>query len=465
MRSRSCLAALVFAFVIGSLTTTTTLAAPVLLISIDGLHPAYVLEADRYGLRIPQLRSFVATGTYASGVVGVTPTITYPSHTTLVTGVAPAQHAITSNTTFDPFAKNLDGWFWYAESIRVPTLWQAAATAGLKTASVNWPVTVGDTAIDALIPEYWRAANDEDVKLLRALSRPEGMLARLERGLGQSFVDGYTDTVESDRVRTAFSVAVLRESAPDFMATHLIALDGIEHHDGPFVASSFAVLEALDGMIGELVEAALANDPTTVVAIVSDHGFAATHTAVNLRTRFVDAGLIRLAEPLPLHAAPTIVSWDAQVWLAGGVAAVVLRDRGDRAVRERVGSLLAELRADERNGIARVIDRNGLQSANGFPEADFLVELSPGFYAGAALRGPLLVPAAMRGTHGYMPERPEMHASLFVKGRGVKPHRDLGLVDMRAIAPTIAAVLGVELPSASLLALQILDASANEPSL
>jgi hypothetical protein len=447
--------AFMLTLLLSSAWTVSSSAAPLLLISIDGLHPDYVLHAERYGLQIPHLRSFVTEGSYASGVVGVVPTITYPSHTTLVTGVAPAQHGITSNTTFDPLAKNQEGWFWYAEDINAPTLWQAAARAGFTTASVNWPVTVGDESIDYLIPEYWRAANTEDVKLMRSLSRPEGLLRELEHELGESFVDGYTDTVESDRIRSAFTVAILSEHKPQLMATHLIALDGIEHRDGPWLASSFATLEALDGMIGALVGAALANDPDAVIAIVSDHGFIATHSAVNLRTRFVDAGLIRLTEPLPPHAVPAIASWDAQVWPGAAVAAIVLRDRDDKQVREHVAALLAELRADGRNGIARVIATPELSATGGFPEADFLVEFAPGFYAGAALVGDLVVPATSKGTHGYLPERREMHAAFFVKGRGIAARKDLGVVDMRQIAPTLARALGVELKEASLPPLSI----------
>ncbi|MBC8025701.1 MAG: alkaline phosphatase family protein, partial [Steroidobacteraceae bacterium] len=208
-------------------------AGTVLLISIDGLPPRYVTEARRFNLSIPTLRSFVERGAYASGVIAVTPTVTYPNHTTMVTGVLPAQHGITTNTTFDPLNVNRDGWFWYAEDIRVPTLWSAASAAKLRTASVNWPVTVGDRNIDFLLPEYWRTSTADDSKLLRALTRPEGLLERLERKVGTAFVDGNTDTLESDRVRTRYALEILRNERPQFMAVHLVALDGTQHRDGP----------------------------------------------------------------------------------------------------------------------------------------------------------------------------------------------------------------------------------------
>jgi predicted AlkP superfamily pyrophosphatase or phosphodiesterase len=433
---------------------TPAFAAPVLLISIDGLHPRYVLEAQKLEVDVPNLRSFVTGGAHASGVVGVVPTVTYPSHTTIVTGATPVEHGIAANVPFDPLARNHDGWYWYAEDLRVPTLWDAVHATGLSTASVNWPVTVGEREIDVLLPEFWRAENAEDLKLIRALSRPDGALEKLEAKLGP-FVDGYTDTVESDEIRTRFALAVLREHRPAFMAVHLIALDGTEHRDGPFVDSAYRTLEAIDRMIGELAAAALANDPGAVVVIVSDHGFIATHTAVNLRAPLVAAGLIKIKQPVAADTVPVIESWDVQLWNGGAVAGVMLRDPSDAGVRARALKLLDELRAEPANGIARVLSGAELAHSGGFPGADFLVEFAPGFYLGTALRGPLLTAGGSKGTHGYLPARLEMHAAFFAKGRGVAAGRALGVVDMRQIAPTLAKLLGVELPSARERALEL----------
>src|SRR5687767_9038429 len=158
-------------------------AEPVLVISIDGLQPADVIEAERRGLEIPNLRRFVREGAYATGVVGVLPTVTYPSHATLVTGAAPARHGIIGNTTFDPKQINQGGWYWYASDIKVPTLWDAAKQAGRSTASVHWPVTVGAAAIDWNLPQVWRTGHADDAKLVAALSTP-GLLSELEGALG-----------------------------------------------------------------------------------------------------------------------------------------------------------------------------------------------------------------------------------------------------------------------------------------
>ena len=303
-------------FLVASVCSVACAAAtsPVLVISVDGLHPAYVTEADRHGLKIPALRRLMQQGAHARGVVGVVPTVTYPSHTTLMTGLTPQEHGIISNTPFDPLNVNKEGWYWYAEDIKVKTLWDIAANAHLRTASVNWPVTVGNRSISFLLPEYWRAQTPDDLKLMRQLDRPEDLMEQLEAKLGP-FIDGNTGTIESDWIRTRFSIALMREHKPQFMAVHIIALDETEHDEGPFGAPAFETLEQLDKMIGEMMNAALAIDPSTVIAVVSDHGFIATHTSVNLRTRFVDAGLIKLKQSP--SGATVIEDWQAQTEDAG----------------------------------------------------------------------------------------------------------------------------------------------------
>ncbi len=123
--------------------TAQSPASPLVLISVDGMKPEYVTQAQQHDLKIPVLRDFLAHGTYAEGVIGVVPTVTYPSHTTMVTGVWPAEHGVVDNTLFDPLREHPNTWYWDFSDIKVPTVYTAAAAAGIKTANVGWPVTIG----------------------------------------------------------------------------------------------------------------------------------------------------------------------------------------------------------------------------------------------------------------------------------------------------------------------------------
>ena len=170
------------ALVVSALATVVPLAAraePVLLISIDGLRPGDVLEADKRGLSIPNLRRFVKEGAHATGVTGVLPTLTYPSHTTLMTGVSPAKHGIVANNSFDPMGMNQGGWYWYAQDVKTPMLWEAATKAGLSTGNVHWPVSVAARGVTWNLPQIWRTGHEDDARLLDALATP-GLKAQLE---------------------------------------------------------------------------------------------------------------------------------------------------------------------------------------------------------------------------------------------------------------------------------------------
>src|SRR5215475_8530717 len=67
------------------------------LVSVDGMKPEYVTQAEQKGAKVPNLRRMLTEGMYAEGVQGVVPTVTYPSHATLITGVWPAKHGIYAN--------------------------------------------------------------------------------------------------------------------------------------------------------------------------------------------------------------------------------------------------------------------------------------------------------------------------------------------------------------------------------
>lgn len=433
----------------GAAQPSAVASAPVLMISIDGMKPEYVTHADEHGLKIPTLRRFLREGTYAEGVIPVLPTVTYPNHTTLVTGVTPAEHGVLNNVLFDPERKFAGAWYWYAESIRVTTLWDAAHSRGLRTASVGWPVTVNARGVDWLIPEYWRASaegstNDQDRYLMRAVSRPVGALAEMESRLGP-YMAGNDTSEAGDATRTRFALDILRQRKPAFMTIHLSAMDGSEHEHGMFSPEANHTLEAVDGMVRQLMDAALANNPRTKIVIVSDHGFLNITHAVNLAIPFREAGLLK-----------EDASWKAHLWSASGVVAVMLHDPADAAVRAQTRELLGKLAADKNNGIARVLDEKEIAQYGGFPGAAFLVVMQPGYNMGYAFSGPLVEEAkTVHGSHGYWPEYPEMRSSFFILGAGVAKGRNLGVIDMRQIAPTVAQILGVRLPAAKQPVLQI----------
>ncbi len=416
--------------------------APPLLvmISVDGMRPDYITEADAHGAKVPNLRRFLKEGTYADGVVGIVPTVTYPSHTTLVTGVWPAKHGIFANTTFDPLQQNNQGWYWYTEDIRVPTLWDAAAAAGRTTASLQWPVTVG-AHITWNIPEFWRASTPDDAKLLRAVST-RGLLEEARAELGE-YRGGIDTSAEADESRGRFTEWILEKKHPALVTLHLSSLDHIEHETGPFSPESIAVLEIIDATIGRIRETAERLAPRhAYIAVVSDHGFVRTDAQLNLFPLFRDAKLITLNEK------GKITDWKAMPWVTGGSAAIVLKEPSDTETLAEVRELLLKLASDPTNGIDRILEAEELHKRGGYPPASFFVGLKPGWRTGATAEGPVLSKTKVGGTHGELPDLPDLRAAFFLVGPGVPAGKSLGVIDMRDVAPTLAHEMGLSLPSA-----------------
>jgi predicted AlkP superfamily pyrophosphatase or phosphodiesterase len=419
--------------------------APVVLISVDGMRPDYITNPKACPAGFPVLQSFLTEGSYAEGVTGVLPTITYPSHTTLITGVEPAIHGIWGNIVFDPEWNNQTGYYWYAEDIKADTLWDAASRKGLVTASVGWPVSVGERNIRYNIPEYWRASNAEDRKLQRALSTPEFYDAM--EGQLRSFPVNDGAFLATDKAFAQAAIYAIVNKGARFVTLHLASLDHEEHGHGPFSQQACQTLVELDKQVGLVEAAALAKNADTVIAVVSDHGFSRTDFRVNLQIPFIKAGLMTLGRSAA--GLPKVAAWKAALFPGGGSVAIVLHDPKDTATEELVRNMLRELASNPANGIGAILEKPEIEKLGGFPNATFVVDLQLDYQMGWASEGELITPAPSTGAHGYLPSHSEMRASFFVRGQGIAKGRKLGIIDMRQIAPTLARILAVNLKDAS----------------
>jgi predicted AlkP superfamily pyrophosphatase or phosphodiesterase len=404
----------------------------VVVISIDGLMPSAYTQQGPAG--IPTLRRLAREGAYAEGVIGVMPTVTYPSHTTLITGVRPSTHGIEMNSVFDPEERANGAWLWYARQIRVVTLPAAVHAVGLRSAAVSWPVSV-DTDIDYLVPEYWRSNHPESLFLLRALSRPRDLFDTFELSRGQGLPWPLTDAE-----RTGLAAHVFRTYRPDLLLLHIFETDTAAHTSGPASPEAAAALERADAQVQSVLDAIAETGlaSRTDVVIVSDHGFMPTMRQLQPNALFRREGLIEVDER------GRITRWRAYFHSAGGSGFVVLDNPEDAALAARVQALVRGLAADAANGIERIWTADDLRKAGAYARASFAIEMRHGFYSGGGT-DVLMTDTTSKGGHGYDPERPEMHAALIVAGPDAAPSGSLGIVRMTRIAPTIARWFGITL--------------------
>jgi predicted AlkP superfamily pyrophosphatase or phosphodiesterase len=413
----------------------------VLMISVDGLMPStYTTDGPA---RVPVLRGLAAGGASARGVVSVLPSVTYPAHTTLITGVNPAVHGIFDNSMFDPESRSGNASNWYASNIRVPTLIGAARSRGLTTAAVTWPVTVG-MDVDYHVPEFWRTVfgNDhpETMMFLKVVSTPH-LLDAIEATRRKPLPGRMTD---ADRLDIASFI--LRNYQPNLMLVHFVETDTTQHTAGLGSPPAIAAIEHVDEYIGSLVKtlADLGLREKTNIVIVSDHGFLPIAKRLQVNALFKQEGL------LETDARGRITKWDAYFDATGGSGFIFLSRPADQQLVGRVRGLLEKLKANPENGIRAIWSHDEIVSFGTFPDAVFGIDMESGFYTGGG-HDTLLAGVAMNdgrqmgGGHGFDPRRPELHASLIVSGPAARQPRDLGIVRMTQIAPTIARWLGVGL--------------------
>ena len=385
-----------------------------LVISIDGLDHRWLRDADELGVKIPNLRRLMAEGVRADGVVGIVPTVTWPSHTTMITGVSAPRHGIISNDQPD----NPGHRWWYVSYLKTATLWHLTHAKGQRSAAVWWPVTVG-ADIDFNLPEFWEDP-DYNPKLLApvALHSTSGLIDRIRRAY-PAFGKAHFD----DHQKALATRYILEAEKPTLFLLHLGELDSAQHQTGAFSANAKATLEHQDELIGDILEVL---PDRTFVVIVSDHGFETEELILRPKVMLAEEGI--QADVFTAEGLFGVTDAEAAKYfrsLTGKPKTGIAREVPMAEVRDMAPSLAHWLAAFE--PIIGVTAKGEGVAANDETGA------------GPAGLGDQL------GHHGLWPTRSDYRASFVLWGPGVEP-KVIPEISMLDIAPTLADILGVKLP-------------------
>lgn len=411
----------------------------VILISVDGLRPEFYKDPS---WNMVHLRQAMQEGVYADGVTGVFPTVTYPSHTTMISGVKPLKHGIYYNTPPEPLG--ITGkWNWEYKDIKTPTLFSLAKEKGLKTASLFWPVSVGSPATYN-VPEYWYLKDKGKgrimVKALREHAQPRGFFEEMEEyatgKLDEEDFDGDYLAIDANLAR--MGSYIVRKYKPAFMAVHLVAVDHFEHEegrDGPKVRASIAGADRAIKDILEAVQRAGIKDSTTVI-VTGDHGFVDIHSALAPNVLLAKAGLYDPQRP---------DNWKAYFHPAGGGAFLQLKDRNDQQTKEKVLQLLKSLPPQQQNAFI-IKTREELDAAGADATAAFGLAAQQGFTFSPAATGDF-IRAAKGGTHGFYPDFKEIQTGFVAFGHGIRKGGVIPQMGLTDIAPLISYLLQLNMPA------------------
>ncbi len=415
----------------------------VVMISIDGL-AAYYLDDPKADM--PTLRKLAAEGARASMMKASTPTVTWPNHTTLVTGVNPARHGVVGNNYFDRATGQKvtlisDPVFDKDQIVKVPTIYDVAKAAGLKTAAIRWPATRNAKTLDWTLPDvrteelYLKYTTPELQKECAAANIP-------------IIKDSPTAAFEPDESRDAAQTRafnlILHEHHPNLALLHVIDVDHTEHLKGPRSPEAYQAVHEADGYVREVWDELQRDYPgRATLLVVSDHGFSPIEKMILPNVLFVKAGLMNSAKKNPGGAINLVTQ--------GGAALLYVKDETQRdEVLARVRKTLAGL-----DGISKIVDYRqfkdyGVADPKDDPHApDMILFADEGCTFGDTAAGslPFIEKPERKGSHGHDSNLPDLHATFVIWGMGIKPGVKMGEISNIDVAPTIAKLLGIELPN------------------
>jgi len=406
----------------------------VVVISLDGF-PAYALDDPR--LPCPTLRRIAREGTYAAAMRPINPTITWPNHTAMVTGVDASQHFVLFNGLLERPAPDappvIEPWRDKDKMVHAQTIYDVAHHAGLTTAQVDWVAIYNARNID------WKFPEDPD---------PSGEMERALIADGTLTVEqlqtfGHSSQVWRDEIWLDAAQKILIDHRPNLLLLHFLTLDSINHQYAPMSEASFAAMALLDNCVKRIFDL-LQRPPfagRATLLIVSDHGFRAIDHQIHANVLLQQNSLI--------HTTGGATKADAWVIADGGVALLFILNP---ARKSQLLPVLRQLYADA-EGIDHVyapeeFPKLGLPTPDHTDQSpDLLLAAKPG-YAFTNEPATQLVSATHAGAHGYLNSDPDMRSIFLAWGPGIPQATRLNEISVLDVAPTIASLLHISLPAA-----------------
>lgn len=414
----------------------------VILVSVDGLADFYL---DDPRAELPTLRRLAKAGARAKGMECSFPTVTWPNHTTLVTGVPPAKHGVLGNNYLDrktasPVALIPDPLFDKDQIVKVPTIYDAAHRAGLTTASIVWPATRSARTLDWTVPDMF--GDDAWPKYGTGVWLEELRQAGIPVDRHGVWTKESGGGVQRDWLYCRMAAHALKHHSPNLLLIHLVEVDHVQHRLGPQSADAYWSVSFADDRLRDLVEAVQQSayrDKTTFV-IASDHGFFPIEKDIRANVLLKKAGLLAENKKQALCVSQ------------GGACMVYILDDAERnALADRLRKEFAAI-----EGVHAVLGPDEFAKVGqATPAADsrapdlWLAAKSGFSFTDSRDGDDVVVPRSTRGgTHGYLPAHDEMRGTLVISGFGVAGGKSLERVRNVDVAPTMARLLGIELPTA-----------------
>ncbi|WP_413300237.1 alkaline phosphatase family protein [Bacillus sp. 1P10SD] len=395
---------------------------------------------------MPHFQTILNNGAYVENVKTIYPSVTYPCHSTIVTGNYPKRHGVINNTLLQPGMVSPD-WNWFRNCIRGTTLYDEVKKANMTTAALLWPVT-GKANIDYNMPEIFANRpwhNQIVVSLMNGTPRYQLELIQryghIRKGLKQPELDDFV--LES-------TVHTIKTKKPNLLMVHFTDLDTQRHFHGFSSEEAMAAIHRHNHRLGKIIDALKEcgiYENSTIVAL-GDHSALDENKAVNLNVLFRKQNL------LSTNSKGKIINWKAYCKSCDGSAYIYIKDAQDSATLNEVKELLETLINNPNSGIEGFLTGEQAAEKGADGSCAFMVEAARGYYFLEDFEGEYIKQVTKEDAavdkkytlacHGYSPEKENYGTILMASGKGIRP---ITLPSIRLIdeGPTFARLLGVSL--------------------
>jgi predicted AlkP superfamily pyrophosphatase or phosphodiesterase len=323
------------------------------------------------------------------------------------------------------------------------TLWDRLHARGERVAGICWPKTRGVAAVADNIPEFY-----EQELFERYASRPlwtELATQKLPVARYGPWSKSHPLGPMQDWLSLEAALHLLRTRPPRLMLLHFLTLDSFQHDHGVESAEARWALLHMDALLGRLVGALneLGRLESTTLLVFGDHGFVDVSTTHHLNQ------ILREEKLLEIDGRGDITQ--RRAWAAGngGAAHVYILDGAPRTTEGRLRERFAALPGVDVIGRERFRDLGLPDPTPDSAQGDLMLAAADGvFFTGhstdeAAAAAPVYVAA-----HGHAPTIPRLAAAFTMAGPGIREGVSIDTVSMLDLAPTAAALLGLDLPQA-----------------
>ena len=418
----------------------TTAKQRLIMISLDAVGARDI----PYLCTLPNFGKLWKRGAKCAHVQSVYPSITYPAHVSIVTGKKPVNHGVINNTLLQPMRPSTD-WMWQRKYVKGTTLYDEAMKKGWKVASLLWPVTA-KSRITYNLPEVLANRPWENQIMVSALNGSPLYELELNKKFG-SLRDGVHQPALDNFVHASVLHTIAKYN-PEMVLIHFTDVDTNRHIYGLDHEKVTEAMMRHDKRLGELMDMLEATgdmDKTTVV-ILGDHCQFDTERVVYLNFLLKQEGFLEADGDKITDYIYISKNCDGCTYIYENP-----KRRATEEEFEKLTNLLEKCKEDPLYGIDRIFTGKEAGALGADDTCVFLVEAkAPVFYLDYCHTLTESVSemkkGKMRGTHGYLPDKPDYETFFMAFGYGIREGVEVPSMNLYDEGPTLAKIIDVMLP-------------------